>query len=258
MRKYQPLRGPISFITILVLLFACTSSEQNKPNEKGWFALVNDANFLAEVSAALSASKLQPFMHLEAPLDNVDVGNDSVTFTLTPEQEKIFGGIRSELAVNFPYVVGDKITYRFDMLIPDDFLADKGKNRWWLFAQWHDQPNPQLGETWSGFPKNSPPIGLFLEEKDNQFGMTIHYLGNKKFWFPVNKGKWNRYAFNITWSNDSDGELIFSLNDDALKTFNGKNMLNNYQHYLKIGMYRNPNINSLNHVEFKELIIVNE
>jgi hypothetical protein len=194
-------------------------------------------------------------MFLEAKSGHAFIEQDKITFALKPNQKKVFGGVRSELSINYPYKSGERVTYSFDMLIPNAFKADSVKKRWWIFAQWHDQPDPKLNQTWADFPGNSPPISLFVEERDATFGVGVHYLGKEKYWFPVDKGEWNNYSFDIIWSTDDDGQLLFSLNDKDMIVFTGKNMLNNYQHYLKIGMYRHPKINTLNHVSFSALEI---
>jgi len=248
-QKHLMIRLIIALVLCAVLI-SCT-------NSKAVLTMGRDKASLSRISTALSAPELESMMFLESLKTNAFIDQDALTFTLKPNQRKLFGGIRSELSVNFPYQVGERVTYTFDMKVPADFVADNKKNRWWIFAQWHDQPDPKLNETWNDMPGNSPPISLFVEEREGVFGVGVNYLNSENFWFAINKGEWNRYRFEIHWS-DVDtgmGQLLFSFNDEIEKNFVGRNMLNSYQHYLKIGMYRHPKINTFNRVLFKSLII---
>ncbi len=256
MKMYQLLSHPcFRVVLISLLLGACTANYLLKQSEKGLLVFGRDANSLKKIAKVLSVPDLQSVMFLEADIGNAFIEQDRITFALMPNQKKLFGGIRSELSINYPYKLGERVIYSFDMFIPNDFKVDTGKNRWWIFAQWHDQPDPKLNQTWADLLGNSPPISLFVEERNYTFGVGVYYFGKEKFWFPVDKGKWNNYTFDIIWDTDENGQLLFSLNDKKIKVFTGKNMLNNYHHYLKIGMYRHPKINILNHVSFSALEI---
>ena len=84
---------------------------------------------------------------------------------------------------------------------------------------------------------------------------------------PVTKGTWTEILFHIGWSPGDDafvslwvnGEPIVArindtdlvLTDGEAKAF-GPNMYNQAPHYLKLGIYRNPNFTSTNSVYFDD------
>ncbi|HCJ7316171.1 TPA: heparin lyase I family protein [Vibrio cholerae] len=210
--------------------------------------------YLDEVAKAINSEELREYMFLEAvPEETVFVKNGYIQFNIKEKQRKIFSGVRSELSINYPFKIGDRVSYSFDIMIPDDFISDND-NRWYILAQWHDQPNPNLGESWSNFPARSPIVYLYTEKLNGTFGIGVAY-GKNRFWFPSDYNKWYTLSFDFLWSDAEVGVLKFTLNNTTQTTFHGKNMHNGYQHYLKIGMYRHPDIKVNNNVYFKELSI---
>ena len=146
--------------------------------------------------------------------------------------------------------------------MPDDFISDTPKNRWWVIGQWHDQPNKHKSETWEDFPSYSPPIGLHLGELDGKIGIALSCgttNDNKKqsIHGPIyfEKGQWQEIALHITWSQEHIGSIELFLNDMTAPalTVNGPNMNNAYQHYLKVGMYRHPEIHTDNEIFIDDL-----
>jgi hypothetical protein len=64
----------------------------------------------------------------------------------------------------------------------------------------------------------------------------------------VERGKWHSITVVIHWSRGSAGKASVFL-DDLTKPAGlaeGPNMHNDFQHYLKLGMYRHPDINTDN------------
>lgn len=208
----------------------------------------------ADIAVALSSPQLEEHMSLErAGADSISIESDSVKFSLLENNAPVNGGVRSEVAVNYPFKLGDRIRYEFEFMFPNDFLADDGK-RWWVIAQWHDQPNIAEGGSWKNFPGRAPPVSLYVEERDGVLGTGVnYYITGEKSWSPINRGEWNKVRFELLWLNNADGELRFFLNQEDLRRFAGPNMHNNYAHYLKIGMYRHPEIATNSAVFFKNL-----
>lgn len=230
---------------LITLSFTCCA----QPNP------VDDKEFTAQLAKSLSAEHLYKYMFLEAVAnETVTYTEHSITFKISPNQARLHSGIRSELSIDYPYQLGQTVSYSFEMKVPDDFQNDK-KNRWSLFAQWHDQPNPERGETWQNFPGNSPPVSLFTESQQGVFGIGIDYGGVHREWVPLSKGQWHRFQFRFLWSNKQDGKLTVALNDETRFLFTGANMLNDFQHYLKIGLYRHSKIPTRNQISFKALDI---
>ena len=166
-------------------------------------------------------------------------------------QPKVSGGIRAEVSVDYPFQQGDVIRYSWRFMIPADFVSDAPRNRWWVIGQWHDQPNVTLGEDRDNFESRSPPVLLGLGELNGSLAIALNYgptHGDHKqrSFGPVflERGKWHRITTEIRWSEESEGEVRVFLNEkvDPVMSATGPNMNNDYQHYLKLGMYRHPEI----------------
>jgi hypothetical protein len=168
-----------------------------------------------------------------------------------PGQEKVHGGIRAEISVGFPFQQGDTVRYSWRFMLPDNFVSDAPKNRWWIIGQWHDQPNKRLGETWKNFRSSSPPVLLGLGELEGKPAVSLSYgptTGNLKSQVvgPIflERGKWHTITFIIRWSQGPAGKVLAFLDDLSTPAMiaEGPNMNNDYEHYLKLGMYRHPDI----------------
>jgi len=236
------------YITILLLLFLSQKTLAN----------CNEIS-TQQMATALNARDLLPWMSIEAAeCRSITLKDNNVAFSLDAQTKKIHNGIRAEVSVNYPFIEGDEITYTFDIKLPQDFKGDSPQNRWWIIAQWHDQPDPSMGESWVTFPKRSPPVSIFVEEKNGKPGIGIEVRDqNQKSWFPFPLGEWLTLKITLHWSTQQDGWVEFSVanHPEFHRHFSGKNMLNAYQHYLKMGQYRHPEIKQLNQVYFRNLNI---
>jgi Polysaccharide lyase len=168
-----------------------------------------------------------------------------------PGQDKVHGGIRAEISVGYPFQQGETVRYSWRFKLPEDFISDAPMNRWWVIGQWHDQPNKKLGETWETFRSLSPPVLLGLGELEGKSAISLSYGptsdGRKLRNFGpifVERGKWHTITCVIRWSQGPDGKASVFLNDlsKPAMTAEGPNMNNDYEHYLKLGMYRHPDI----------------
>lgn len=185
---------------------------------------------------------------------------------LFPGQRKVHGGIRAEISVDYPFQQGETVRYSWRFLLPNDFISDAPKNRWWVIGQWHDQPNKKQGETWKNFHSHSPPVLLGLGELDGKLAMSLSYgptnvKHKQRVVGPIflERGKWHTITFVIRWSQGADGKALVFLDDlsSPVITAEGPNMNNDYQHYLKLGMYRHPDIATDNWIYVDDLEISN-
>ncbi|UUM33084.1 polysaccharide lyase [Vibrio japonicus] len=205
---------------------------------------------IENIANSLNAQGLMQFMRLEAVYDKTIIPLDNkLKFVIRECQDEIHNGLRSELTVNYPFNAGDKVTYEYQLYIPRYFSSDP-QGRWFVLTQWHDQPDPALGETWEGFPGRSPLVSLY-SAPDSKFGVT--YNGDSTI-LPFHLGMWNTLKFEFLWSEGDEGKLAVHVNGVEFN-FSGKNMHNNYQHYLKIGMYRHRDIENKNEILFRNLKI---
>ena len=183
----------------------------------------------------------------------------SLEFRLVPGQAKKNNGIRAEISVNYSYKVGDVVRYRWKMRLPEDFIADP-QNRWWVMGQWHDQPDRTKGETWDGFPANSPPVSFNYRRVEGKDFLAL-LVGSPRMksvgQLPITRGTWHSLDVVIKWSPGADGKVAvyFDGSPEPLVSGTGPNMHNSYHHYLKLGMYRHPSIATENRLGIREVSI---
>ncbi len=173
-------------------------------------------------------------------------------------------GIRAELSIDYPYKEGDTVEYSWRFRIPGDFVSDAPANRWWLFADWHVQPDTSKGETWDNFPGYSSPILIGygnLKGKD-MISLSTGIDGSKegiipRGLVPFTRDEWHQVRVIVKWSQKNDGEvkLYFDGSTSPTITTTGPNMVNAVQHYMKVGMYRNRDIETNNTINVKDISI---
>lgn len=209
---------------------------------------------------------LLPMAHLEvvgaeALAVGVDAAGPFLGLTVWNGQPLVNGGVRAEASIDYPYAEGRTVRYAWSFALPADFADDRGANRWWLLADWHDQPDPRLGQTWAGYPSRSPPVALgYGVGPDGSDLIALTYgapspvtVGLAGF----SRGQWHRLRADIKWSRGPDGRVDIYLDGDTTPVLSarGPNMHNAYQHYLKLGGYRQPDIPGRARVFVRDLAI---
>ncbi|WP_417730178.1 polysaccharide lyase [Rosistilla oblonga] len=184
---------------------------------------------------------------------------------IAPDQPKLHGGVRAEVSVDFPFTENDRVRYAWRFKFADDFISDDPQNRWWVIGQWHDQPDARQNETWETFESRSPPIALGIGDVDGQLsvGMTYGVTKDNQPQFvsapvPIQRGDWIAVEALVHWSQGAEGRAEFFIDGSAEPSMvaTGPNMNNGYQHYLKIGMYRHPDIETQNWIYIDDVSIV--
>ncbi len=196
--------------------------------------------------------------------ENIRVLSDGagryLEFKLIPGQARKNNGIRAEISVNYPYHAGEVVRYRWSMCLPEDFKADEPLNRWWVMGQWHDQPDRTKGETWEGFPAHSPPVSFNFRRADGKDYLSL-LVGSPHTksagLLPITRGAWHSLEVIIKWSQGADGRVAvyFDAAKEPTLTAAGPNMHNGYHHYLKLGMYRHPQISTENRLSIRDVRI---
>lgn len=201
---------------------------------------------------AAVAVELLDFSHIEIPaLENIKIVQHNQenylglrTYHGQPLKNK---GVRAEVSIDYPYMPEETLTYSWSFLIEKDFPSDAPLNRWWLFADWHDQPHRTKNEGWDGFPSRSPPVAIGYGIIDNKDALALVYgspdsrtIGTVNF----SRGQWHRVSVQITWSQHKKGQIKLYLDNSTQPVLSavGANMHNDFQHYLKVGSYRHPDI----------------
>lgn len=212
---------------------------------------------------------LLPFAHIEIPsLDNIATGSTiegtHLDLMLFPDQEKKNSGIRSEISIDYPYHEGDTIEYSWQFKIPADFENDYPSNRWWILADWHDQPDPTLGETWDAYDSSSTPI-IFGYGFDNETDLLSLSTGSRnspegivfRGLVPISREIWHDIRMVVTWSQEADGRVTVYFDNEPEPSFDvrGENMVNGYQHYMKVGQYRHPEIKATSKISLRNIQI---
>lgn len=213
-----------------------------------------------KVASTLGLSpSLQALLKFEVPsCEHLELGRGGVGLVLTGQNTLLHNGVRSELAFDHPFVEGDTVEYRWSVLFPSSNGPGGRADQWWLIAQWHDQPDPIKGETWAHFRSQSPPVALHVERHGGVLGMGLSTVNGRKLsWAPVPLDQWLDVTARIHWSQRPDGQVLVEVaGQPALRfTATGPNMLNNYQHYFKMGQYRAPSVTGSSVVYFKDLRI---
>ena len=191
---------------------------------------------------------------------NYTIHDDFLSLHLFAGQDLLFNGVRSEVTVNFPFTEHDTVVYEWEIMIPCDFNHDSPQNRWWNMGQWHDQPDLTLGQTWADLPARSPVMSLHLKFYDGEFYFAPRYMHVEppsRDLVAITPGEWMKLRFEILWSLEDDGYMKLWIDDqsDPHIYYTGPNMHNAYQHYLKLGMYRHPDIATDNTISLRNLNI---
>ena len=213
---------------------------------------------------------LTPYSSIElAGIENIATSSEDGTpyliLKLFPGQQKKNNGIRSEVSIDYPYVVGDTITYSWQFRIPENFPSDAPQNRWWVLADWHDQPDLNKGETWgtySGVGQSAPIIfGYGVMNGQDTVGFSYGHDPVKPIgFFPITKGSWHTITMTVRWSQGEDGAARVFVDGKKEPEFavHGPNMHNMFQHYMKVGMYRHPDIATENTINLRNIKITKE
>lgn len=233
--------GVFSYFVWLVVVVGCDSPADSNDRERELAYL-----------RVLMPEELLPHAHVEVPgLEHIAIlgegAEQHLGLRLYPGQQQRNRGNRAEVSLDWPYQEGETVRYEWRFRVPEDFKSDAPQNRWWIIGQWHDQPDPNRGEAWEKFPSRSPPILVGIGEMDGRTAIAIEYgptQADKLGPIFVERGQWYQLAFVILWSQQADGTADVYLDDMTrpVHSFSGPNMHNGFRHYLKIGMYRDPEI----------------
>lgn len=205
---------------------------------------------------------LQPYAALEVLDETAWLVGDfapyaygAIGFRVRGGQTKVNGGVRSEASIDFPWVEGDTVTYTYKFMVPASVPSDSPRNHWWIITQWHDQPDPALGETWETWAGgHSPPLSISFGEISGASKLSINAgAPNPTAISPlvsITRGVWYDAEMVVKWSREADGTAVFKLNGTPVWGYAGANMQNAYRHYWKLGQYRSDTIAGISVMHF--------
>lgn len=169
--------------------------------------------------------------------------------------DKIHNGTRSEAALYHLASWGTEASYRFAFLIPADYAESPD---WQLIAQWHDIPDFLAGETWGGYQPLSPPVSFTYKEgaliltMNSPWNSTVR-LGERE----IVKGIWHEVQLRARWSDGEDGWVEALLDGSPMIGGAGRHyrptLYSKGGAYMKIGLYRSPDIETENSVYFDSI-----
>ncbi|OHD53794.1 MAG: hypothetical protein A2Y33_02765 [Spirochaetes bacterium GWF1_51_8] len=186
----------------------------------------------------------------------VRTGTYAVKFTILPGVTWGSGNRTEMKYFNIdPY--GEEVYYGWSCMLAPGY-TDNGL--WQIIGQWHDQPDPFADESWSSFPKNSPPLSI--NYTSNRVYLVVIHSGikNKTMWeygVPVGYGQWFDVAVHVKWSMLSDGFVEAWINGTNLypERIYCPTVVNRIGNYLKIGLYRDENAQGSNVVYYDNVKI---
>jgi hypothetical protein len=168
-------------------------------------------------------------------------GSSALRFELNKSDQNVSNGKRAEMAGKSETSANVERWYSFSIFLPDDYETDSAPE---IVAQWHANPDFELGETW-----RSPPISLRTNEGKWQLvvlwatdsvntNKTIS--GRKIFDFgKYNRGQWTDWVFHIKFSYKEDGILEVWKNGAKIVNRRGPNYFNDKKGpYFKFGIYK--------------------
>ncbi len=238
------------------------------------------SNLTPEEGRALEEMYLRYAMHLSllpyanievASINNIATGTDAfgnyVELHMFPDQPLVNNGKRSEISIDYPYKENDTVEYSWEFKIPADFVPDTPQNRWWVIADWHDQPDPTLGETWDTYETNSTPIIFGYGNIDGTDMLSLSTGSwrsengvEPRGIVPIKRDVWHKMRVVVLWSQQETGRVTVFLDGAKEPIFDvrGQNMVNGYQHYMKIGQYRHRDIQTKNSISVKNISIMEQ
>lgn len=259
------------FILYLMLMAVCsTSIAEKSPRFEATFEK-NDLKKWTGIEVANEQS-------IQFVTNPVRKGKYALKLSIAEGQGKTNSGVRSEVTYDNNDQEGSDTWYAWSFMMPESF-KESPSYMFQLVGQWHDQPNTTRGETWDDFPSNIPSIGLYYgttkvseipQKYHSQLMQFAHLLQKPTFtgiavhagtedqkivaMIPVEKGVWNDLMLHIKWSRNEDGYIeVFHNNIPVGPLKHVKTMWNDFPHYLKLGLYRDPRIEHANHIFYDEV-----
>ncbi len=165
---------------------------------------------------------------------------------------------RSELQLKGTAPSNTEVYYSWDIKIDG---AYQESDDWQIIGQFHDQPDPAIGETWSDYPAHSPPLAfkyrngsLIISVYSWEINGVMELVST-----PLTKDAWHKIITRVYWSTENDGFVETWLDGnliegpDEVTRYTARNLFNNAGNYLKIGLYRSKSILTANTVYYDNI-----
>lgn len=171
---------------------------------------------------------------------------DAIGFKVYEGQPLVGGKTRSEISIDAPWSVGDTVRYTWKFMVPTGTVPDPSQ-RFWVVTQWHDRPNPIEDQDWDSYQTgNSPPLVVGFGISDSVMSLSVSYGAPFPVFEPpliaIEYDTWYEMDMLVRWSMSHDGSAVLKIDGTQVWAKTGRNMHNAYQHYWKLGQYRNGDI----------------
>lgn len=154
---------------------------------------------------------------------------------------------RSEIQLPNSGAIDTLMTYGWDFKIDGEYVES---DDWQIIAQFHDQPDASIGESWSAYPKHSPPLAV--KYRQGKIIVAVYSWETKSVMdvaaMAIEKDAWNALLLKVYWSVAEEGSIEAWLNgkkltaEDGQTVYRGRNCFNKACNYMKIGLYRSNEI----------------
>lgn len=226
-------------------------------------AQLSDAD--KEMLTGVISENLLPYTTVEGPPRYaLSAGTDAygkvAGLTVYPNQSPKNGMVSSEIAISYPYKEGETMRYSWRMKIPNGFVPDTPRNRWWLVARWNDQANPLLGERPEQFLGHNPAMMIGYKDIGGKDVLTFSYgipealaAGS----FNVTRNGWVKFAVEVTWTRGLKGKARVFVNDSKQPFYEvtGKNMYSKNYNVFRLGIARSTEIQTPAALHFSDVKI---
>jgi len=257
-------RGFLYFVLLICSLNLFSCKEKEKEIEYSLTEIKEPKIFCDDFENEMQNFWIKQLAHesrdsiLKDPLNK----NNTVLKVTNNLEDRVSGGIRSELLFFPKDSIGYKTKYSFRFLLPEEFFKKGEAKGWYIIHQWHDAPEP--GFNWKTYKrKTQPPVHLLVEHNTNgeyflyfKSGLetgSLNEIESIKWKEKLKPNKWYTFSCEILWGMYSaenfsyakpklDGKYFVNKFNTKDSTFTHKivrrNMYNSIPNYFKFGLYR--------------------
>ncbi|MDC7225954.1 MAG: polysaccharide lyase [Spirochaetales bacterium] len=164
---------------------------------------------------------------------------------------------RSEIKLKSTAQEGKEIYYSWYFKIDNNYVESDGFQ---IIGQFHDQPDPAIGQSWNTYPAHSPPLSYNYINGEFIIAVYSFEINHVSYIaaMPIEKGEWHHIKSRIYWSTTDNGFMEFWLDgnkieESGVSRYTARNCFNKAGNYLNIGLYRSNDIDSLGMVYFDNI-----
>ena len=160
----------------------------------------------------------------------------SLWFELADDSPYVHGGRRAEIGIDARFWSRETSQYSYEVFVPEMYPITMDA-RWWAISQWHDQPDPRVGQSWTNFPKRPPVISVHLRRTSDTTLLELRREDQGVVCrFAVREERWTRVSYEVHWSTANDGWVRMNVAGGAECVSPGRTMYADYPNYFKLSL----------------------